>query len=158
MSLFEDPIYQWRETYFILFRQGDRPPASVIEQTLRQLDPRYELSSLEPADGGEFESITVKSPDDFSAMDVLYVAGEEVDEQIKELLPSLRPDAVTSEQRQAIARADARLDVLHFEQLTSEPAGEEEDFLDPASLLMVLEQLGALCRGVVVDPQTGTVF
>ena len=30
MSLFEDPLYRWRETYFVLFAAADRPTAEQV--------------------------------------------------------------------------------------------------------------------------------
>ena len=38
-----------------------------------------------------------------------------------------------------------------------EEAEEEDEFLDPGSLLIVLEQLAELCHGIAIDPQTGSV-
>ena len=44
---------------------------------------------------------------------------------------------------------------FHFEQVAGSNH-EEEDFLDPGGLLIVLERLAELCRGVSVDPQSGS--
>ena len=58
-----------------------------------------------------------------------------------------------------LAKCDARLDVYHFERITFlADEDEEEEFLDPGSLLIVLEKLAELCDGVAIDPQTGSVL
>ena len=53
---------------------------------------------------------------------------------------------------------DARFDIYHFEQVVL-PDGEEDDegFLDPGALLIVLQHIAKLCHGVGVDPQSGTL-
>ena len=63
---------------------------------------------------------------------------------------------LTDEEQEKAARldaCDARYEVFHFEQMGA--IDDEEGFLDPGALLMVLEQLAELCDGVVIDPQSG---
>ena len=36
--------------------------------------------------------------------------------------------------------------------------GEEDEFLDPGALLIVLAKLANLCQGVGIDPQSGAVM
>ena len=57
-----------------------------------------------------------------------------------------------------IARCDARLDVLHFEQLVDNDDEEPEEMLDPSALLIVLNGLAKLTGGVALDPQAGTLL
>ena len=56
-----------------------------------------------------------------------------------------------------LSTCDARLDILHFEQLTSAMTeDDDEEFLDPGALLGVAESLAQLVDGVAVDPGSGT--
>jgi hypothetical protein len=55
-----------------------------------------------------------------------------------------------------IKKYDGRFDVLHFEQIPDED--EEDEILDPGTLLAVLGVLAEMTGGVAVDPQAGTFF
>jgi hypothetical protein len=157
MSLFGDERYQWRETYFILFRNSDRPSAEEVSQALAG-DHRFEVSNVVADSSGRFDTLTLRSPDDFSAMDVSYVSGDEVKEQVRELLGDLAKTTLSEEERTLLDQlgdCDARLDVFHFEQLQGD---EDDDFLDPGALLIVLERLTKLCHGVGIDPQSGSLM
>ncbi len=156
MSLFENDLYQWRETYFVLFRENQRPSAAAINQTLRGLGPRFELSPVRTDSGGNFESVSLISPDDFSAMDICYGSGEDVTGQIEELLSEMK-GAGHGPQHQArlnhLAECTARFEIYHFQQILNED--EEDEFLDPGALLIVIEKLNKLCHGISIDPQSG---
>lgn len=159
MSLFENSNYQWRETYFVLFPVENRPNAEHVQRALKQLDPRYDLSDLQLDDADNFEAITLLSPDDYAAMDISFMQGEEVAEQVEELTASLPLES--SEQLEQLKDATARLEVLHFERVVlpdGDESREEDEFLDPGSLLIVLDRLAQLCQGIVIDPQSGTVM
>ncbi|MDA0658821.1 MAG: hypothetical protein O2931_05890 [Planctomycetota bacterium] len=164
MSLFEDSGFQWRETYFILFPIARRPTAAMVHEALQRLDARYRLSELQQSPQADFESVTLKSPDDFAAMDISYMQGDEVQEQVQDLLKSARAGKksdtlLDAKQAALLATCDARLDVLHFEQITEAGAGhDDEEFLDPGALLVVLERLRQICHGLVIDPQSGCVM
>lgn len=160
MSLFEDGRYQWRETYFVLFGQQDRPQAQVVVDSLSQLGPRYELQGVTADDQGRLESLTLLCHHDFSAMDVTYLSGEEVAEQVRELTDEMHGVSLNDGEREKLARlpeCDARFDVYHFEEMTFEP-DDDDELLDPGALLIVLERLARICRGVGVDPQSGTLI
>ncbi len=164
MSMFENNQYRWRETYFVLFHSGDRPKLDVVKKTLHRLDPQYQLTNPS-ADHGLFESLTLISPDDFAAIDICYTEGDEVREQVKDLVEELRPIAGETDfdaQLKQMANCDARFDVLHFEEV-SEAAGDADDdvldeALDPSALLLVMNELAKLTRGIAVDPQSGAMF
>lgn len=47
MSLFENDEYRWRETYFVLFEEENRPLAKDVQQALLKLDPRYKPAGVE---------------------------------------------------------------------------------------------------------------
>jgi hypothetical protein len=55
-----------------------------------------------------------------------------------------------------LQQCDARFDIFHFEHVASD--GEDEDGLDPGSLIIVLKRLARLCHGIGVDPQSGTLM
>lgn len=157
MSLFEDKNYQYRETYFLLFKRENRPEVDKLQAALSELGPKYETVNVKENDD-VFESMTVRSPYDFSAMDITYVEGEDVTSQVEELLEELQTTTLTGDDHKKIARLEgtnARFEIYHFEQV-GEGASEDE-FLDPGGLLIVLEKLAELCEGVGVDPQSNSL-
>jgi hypothetical protein len=127
------------------------------------LNKRFQLTNLSANDEGKIDSLTLISPDDFAALDICYIEGEEATEQIDALVDDLKkgsaefPPPVPWE---VIKKYDARLDVLHFEQVSPESADDEgeDEMLDPSALLVVLGALASLTGGVAVDPQSGTLF
>jgi len=159
MSLFENDLYQWRETYFVVFEESRRPTAEAMKKKLLSLGDRYELENFSATEAGEFESVTIFSPTDFAAMDITYTSGEDVAESIAVIQEQLLDAPLTKEEKAKLRRlpdCNARLDIYHFEQATS---GEDEDeILDPGALLIVLEQVATLCRGIGVDPQSGELM
>lgn len=95
-------------------------------------------------------------------MDVSFVEGEEVTEQLPELIRELKQNAADDEELalvKQVERADARLDVFHFQQRAAAGDSEEDEdaFMDPGGVLKVLTLLGKLCGGVAVDPQAGVI-
>jgi hypothetical protein len=161
MSLFERDDYQWRETFFVLFDEAHRPSASEVKKSLESLNSRLQVSDLCADPEGAFESLTVFSPDDFAAMDITCITGEEVREQIPELVEQLRTNVVSDDERKALkalSKCTARIDVFHFEQQTSDETEDEGEFMDPGGLLLVLDRLGQLCHGIVVDPQSSSLL
>lgn len=160
MSLFGNDKYQWRETYFVLFRQSDRPLAKDVQAALAKGSQRYTVTDVQADDEGRFESLTLQSPEDFSAMDITLVTGDEVAEHIEELSREIAKSTLTDDGRKKLARlqhCDARFDIYHFEQVASQ-TGEEDDYLDPGSLIIVLKRLTKLCHGIGIDPQSGTLM
>ena len=159
MSLFGDGNYQYRETFFVLFAQENKPSPEQLQQALEALGPKYETINLNLDESQSLESLTVKSPTDFSAMDIVYTDGEEVSAQIDTLMEEMRTMTFTGDDLKKLAKlknCDARFDVFHFEETAGSTTGE--DFLDPGGLLLVLEQLCQLCDGVSVDPQSQTLL
>ncbi|MCH2130477.1 MAG: hypothetical protein MK179_15135 [Pirellulaceae bacterium] len=161
MSLFENDEYRWRETYFVMMTPDSRPMAEDVRAALKQVNRRYELGDPRTNETGQLESLTLFSPDDNAAMDITYIEGDEVVEQINEMIDDMKRSATTDEERQLVRQlpgCTARLDVYHFEKLSFIGSDdEEEEFLDPGALLIVLEHLADLCRGIAVDPQSGSV-
>ena len=163
MSLFEQPGYQWRETYFVLFDQDKRPSADQLQSALSAMNSRWQFEDLRAGEDGLFESLTLISPEDFAAMDITCVAGEEVREQIPALVDELKPNLDTSEEKAhlpTIENASARMDVFHFEQqgMVFNEEDAEMEMMDPGGLLLVLDRLAELSGGIVVDPQTSSLM
>jgi hypothetical protein len=161
MSLFADSRYQWRETYFVLFDHQHRPKAADMKRLLAELGPRMEIHELAASDAGLLESMTVLSHVDAAGMDITYVEGDEVKEQILQLRQewkSKRPDTKEQPHLSRALHADARFDVFHFEEITDLPDEEDDGPLDPGTLLLVLSKLARLCHGEAFDPQTGELL
>ena len=161
MSLFADSRYQWRETYFVLFDKQHRPSAADVRKSLSELG-KLEIQEVQGEEAGLLESLTVLSHADAAGMDITFVVGEEVKEQIVELKKEWKGQKFTTEEQAKVQRAlaaDARFDIYHFEEIgDSFLDNEEDEILDPATLLLVLARLARLCHGVGIDPQAGTVL
>ena len=162
MSTFEREGYKWRETYFVLFDSGKRPTLDKVERLLRNLSGRFEWTDARATEDGRFESITVMSPDDYAALDISYESGEEVLEQGEIFYQELKPSATEDDERAKLKRlpkCDARFDLLHFEQTGDDkPEDDLDEILDPSTLLLVLDALVELTRGVGIDPQSGALL
>ncbi len=150
--------YEWRETDFILFRESKRPTLTQVERTVGELNDRLKLKNLTADEDGRFESVMIHSPEDYAAIELSYESGEAVTEQATELAKQLKAEAESDDLAKLLV-ADARLDVMHFEQMVNGPYGDEDDeMLDPSSLLMVVDALVALTEGVAVDPASGAIL
>jgi hypothetical protein len=163
VSTFERNEYQWRETYFVLFDVVRRPKLLQVQRMLKKLNARFEIVDPVADDDGRLESLTVVAPDDYAALDISYLAGEEVVEQGAELLKELKKTDLDAAERAKLARIpqlQAKFDLLHFERMADGGMPDEEDpdeMLDPSALLIVLDALVDLTKGVGVDPQSGTI-
>ena len=162
MSLFGNPDYRWRETYLILFPAEHRPTVTAVRKAFASVREHLELIDVRGSEEELLESLTVHSPEDYSAMDVSYVDGEEVTEQLPELVQELRQNAADEEERgqvKLVEKSSARLDVMHFQKRSAGESEEEDEdaFMDPGGVLRVLALLGRVCRGVAVDPQSGVI-
>ena len=161
MSTFDDDHYRWRETYCLFHKRVNRPSVDEVRSKLEGLSNRFELQDLRGSEDGLFESITVLAPDAYAAIDVSYVAGEEVQEQLEALEKELKETADEAEEREKLKQLsgfDARFDLLHFEQVVESDEGDDEpvDFLDPSALLLLIEELSEMCDGVGVDPASAS--
>ncbi|REK12444.1 MAG: hypothetical protein DWQ37_11965 [Planctomycetota bacterium] len=163
MSTFEREEFKWRETYFVLFDSSKRPTLKHVEEVLAALSDRFELTDARADEDGRFESITVLSPDDYAALDISFLAGEEVLEQNETLEKELKEIPLDADERRKLARikeCDARFDLLHFEQQADDgpaiAADEPDEMLDPSTLLIVLDSMVEMTGGIGVDPQSGT--
>ena len=158
MSLFGNDRYKWRETYFVLFRRDDHPTVEAVASALET--GHNQVTNVNGDTEGRFESATVQSSEDFSGMDVTFVAGEEVREHVQELLNDMAKQTLSSEDHEKLnllGECDSRFDIFHFEEV-EKSVGSEEEFLDPGALLLVIEQIVFLCKGVGIDPQSGSLI
>lgn len=158
MSLFEDDQYQYCDTFFVYFQKENRPALEDIVKALSTGGETCELTDSRSEADGLFKSITVCSPHDSSAMDIAFVSGEEVVEQVAELVSEFRQISLEGEEfdkLKKIGSADARLDVYQFERISE---SQEPDMIDPGGLFLVLEKLNRICDGIGLDPQSKTLI
>ena len=165
--MFENEHYRWRETYFVLFDDKKRPTLEKMRKALTSLSDRYQMANFTTDEQGLFESGTVLSPDDFAALDICYVGGDEVQEQVTQLAAEIELNMLEPDDKRKlrhIAHCTGRFDVLHFEQLSVQQNDDDDDdeedgeMLDPSAMLIVLNVLAKLTEGIAVDPQSGTMM
>lgn len=164
----------WRETYFILFPQDRRPALDKVADALAKANARYALENLAADDAGLLQSLLVESAEDHAAVEISYEVGDGVIEQNLEWAKQLQ-DELPPSQLQEMIKADARLDVAHFERMpagSDDPpaslpfAGDDEfgaeeenfDMLDPTCLLTVVDALAQLTDGLTFDPASGEIL
>jgi|SRR3972149_4912574 len=164
MDYEEGDQLEWRDTYFILFQQSGRPTLTQVEAAITDSARRITLENLEADEDGMFESLLVQAPEDHSALEISYETGDAVIEQSAALAKQLRGEA-TADQLKKLLRADARLDVMHFERVSAADAFDGDDdqefggeAVDPASLLNVVEALAKLTKGLPIDPASGAIL
>ena len=161
MSLFADGRYHWRETYFVLFDSHHRPKAAEVKRALDDLAPRIELQELVANEAGHLDSVTVLCHADAAGMDIIYVEGDEVKEQIVQIKQEYKGRKIDPKEKpkwDRLLAATARFDIFHFEEISDFPDEEDEGPLDPGTLLLVLGRLAKLCHGESLDPQTGELL
>ena len=164
----------WRETYFILFPQDRRPNLEQVTSALSSANARFQLKNPAGDDNGQFASLLVESPEDHAAVEISFEVGDAITEQNLEWAQQLQ-DQLAPEQIQDMIRADARIDVAHFERVPAggdEPADEpspyfgdefDEDeeaafeMLDPTCMLTVVDTLSQLTGGLTFDPASGEI-
>ncbi len=159
MSLFGDRNYQYRDTYFVLFQKQHRPGEAKLKSLLKELGTKFETSEIRHTNG-QVDSITLIDPQDYSAMDIAYVEGDDVVTQIGEIREEFRAITVRGddvEKLKLLKDFDARFDIFHFEQVVDN-GGDEEEYIDPGGLLLVMEKLVQLCHGVGYDPQSQSLI
>jgi hypothetical protein len=145
----------WRDTYFVWFPAARRPKLSDVEKVLRGLPEHFELRFPEQDDDGGFESITLLSSADHSALEISFLAGADLREQAQALAEEIKENGDAPPQRLAkLASCDARFDIMLFEQV-EEDEEEDDEMFDPSTLLVVLDALAKQVDGIGVDPQSG---
>ena len=159
MSLFENSEYRWRETFLVLFAREHGPGTNEFKKAMAGLGDRYRVDSLVENDQSQLESLTLLAPMDNAAMDISFIEGEEVAEQLEQMREQISEEDLLPGEEGKLARLDhcnARFDILHFEHVQDFLAEDDDEFLDPGGLLIVAEVICGLCQGVAIDPQSGT--
>jgi len=131
MSTFEDDRYQWRETYFVLFDPEKKPMLHAIRKGLDPMFRSLQIRESLADEQGRIESLSVASYDDFAAIDLVYQCGDHVAMETSTIVEDMLRSA-SSKNRVQIEKAkkhQARLDVLHFEQM--EPIEQAQPLEDP---------------------------
>ena len=159
-----DDQLEWRDTYFILFQQADRPTLTQVEAAITEASRRLKLENLEADDDGLFESMLVQAPQDNAALEISYETGDAVIQQSADLAKQLKDELQVNELKRML-KSDARLDVMFFERVRGDSFGGDEDdeeweagALDPSSLLNVVGALAKLTGGLPIDPASGAVL
>jgi len=156
-----DEQLEWRDTYFVLFKQTDRPTLTQVEAAITDSSKRLKLENLEADEDGMFESVLVQALQDNAALEISYERGEAVAEQSVELAKQMKDD-LEPKHLQRMLKADARLDIMLFERVRDDLPEDDEEWeggaLDPASLLNVVGALAKLTHGLPIDPASGAVL
>ncbi len=158
-----DDQLEWRDTYFILFDQSDRPTLTQVEAAITESSRRLKLENLEADDDGMFESVLVHAPQDNAALEISYETGEAVVAQSADLAKQLKGE-LDKKKLAKMFQADARLDVILLERVQADGSdgGDEEEWetgaLDPSSLLNVVDALAKLTGGLPIDPASGAIL
>lgn len=155
-----DDEYLWRETCFVFFPAERRPSAQAVEESLAALPGHLKLSGVLADDQGRFESLTLRSEADASAVEVSYDFGPEVREQAEAMADEFSESASPTERRALVklAQCDSRFDVMHFELMSDDNDDADAGNFDPSTLLQVVEALTKLTHGIGVDPQSGLLL
>ena len=155
MSLFENGDYEYTDTFFVFFKRENLPNAETVKAAIAELGDRYQFGKIAFREE-QFESMTILSPQDFSAVDIVMDPNADVPTQIEELITEFRTLTLTGDDRDKLSRfkeCNTRFDLFHFEQKVSGNT-DPDAFIDPGGLLIVLEKLRSLCDGVGLDPQS----
>jgi len=160
MSLFDDPNYRWRDTFLVLFDDEQRPPVALALAAIQKIG-KFEVRNSSESESQQIETITITSNVDLVGLEILYVAGAEVVEETKTLVIELAEDAMLLGQEHSLTQlssANARFDILHFEKITenSNEPRDDDELMDPGSLLAVTAALADLVSGVAVDPSSAS--
>jgi len=156
--------YHWRETYFILFDEDNRPLLETLRFVINRTAGGYEFVAAEEDDDNLFCSARVIAPDKMTAIELSYVTGAEVLESVSQLVHDLQmiPESCEPETLDKLRPCNARIDVFHLEKevdaWTDTPGGNEDDFFDPSALLLVIEALVEATDGIGIDPSSGVVM
>lgn len=159
-----DETLAWRETYFVLLQRNDRPTMAQVEAAITDASSRLQVENLQADDEGMFRSVLIQAPQDNAALEISFEAGEAVVEQSTELAQTLKKQ-LDGDQLAQLLRADARLDIMHFERVQTSMAFDEGDpddlmmeALDPATLITVVDALAKLTGGLPIDPASGEIL
>ena len=151
-----DDELEWRDTYFILFSQSDRPTLTQVESAISGASRRLKLEHLEADDDGMFESVLVQAPEDNAALEISYETGDAVVAQSTDLAKQLKGELDKKQLTANVAgRRPVGRDAIRAGASNDwgSEEGEDEDewesgSLDPSSLLNVVEALAKFTGGL----------
>ena len=110
-------------------------------------------------ESGLLEAVTMISQNDYAGLDISYIDGEDVSDQIEEFFSLIDIDDLMPGEDELVARlplCNARFDILHFENIAGAMGEEDLDFMDPGAMLIVAQQLATVVDGIAIDPNSGT--
>ena len=118
MTLFDDDRYDWRETYFVYFESSHRPKLPDVRRALKVYAPFFNILNSQADPDGHLAEMTVASYEDHAALEIVYREGNDILDEARYLVQSLKNEASEEErvQFQKIVHCKARFDVHHFEQ------------------------------------------
>jgi len=151
--------FRWRETYFVYFDSNRRPKLEEVRALVAGLCGNFQVAAGEADDHGRIESLTIHAPQDYAALEIDYLAGDEVREEGLALASGLKPgEGVDRTKLTQLSKYDARFDLMHFEAVPDDDPDDSDEMFDPSALLAVFEALTHLTEGVGVDPQAGILY
>jgi hypothetical protein len=151
--------FRWRETYFVYFDSVRRPKLEEVRALVSELRGHFQIADGEADDRGRIESLTIHAPQDYAALEIDYLAGEEVREEGQALASGLKPgEGVDRTKLAQLSKYDARFDLMHFEAVPDDDPDDPDEMFDPSALLTIFEALTHLTEGVGVDPQAGILY
>lgn len=166
MSLFDNPEYKWRETYFVYFARHKMPRLEEAVGRVRKRIPGVSTAGAARDENGVLQAVSILFPDSPSGVDIILSSPSDAPEPMIEA-QNMLDEAPDKHTKRVLAHSDARVDILHFERTNNPPTQRDlfnaeddmppEDF-DPSGMFTLIEQLVGLSRGVAIDPQSGTVI
>ncbi|MDO4549791.1 MAG: hypothetical protein Q4C96_00895 [Planctomycetia bacterium] len=167
-SFFNNPEYEWRETFFIMF--NEKKCSRLTSERISGMLKDSPYSSLEvkifgaAAEGG-FRRILFSSPLNKAVVEVYFHQGESVLRQSREFYDGLYAILDMSERLkwQEILNFTACYELVYFEYFVkplkiAEEFSEDDSNYDPGMLLFLLEKLTHHSHGVALDPQSGMIL
>ncbi|MCL2349342.1 MAG: hypothetical protein FWC50_13915 [Planctomycetaceae bacterium] len=137
MSTFEDNSYCWRETYLIMLDPKKRPETCVLLPFLQKLKNKHEIKNLVAEPSGFLQSLTIVSPNDSAAIDVVYREGYDIRTEFAAFADELERHTSSPGERKKIKIArdfSAKIELQHFEQIGDPGVSKTAFPANPAKL------------------------
>ena len=94
----------------------------------------FQVASGEADGQGRIESLTIHSPQDYAALEIDYLAGDEVREEGESLAAGMKPgEGVDSKKLARLSTLDARFDLMHFEAVPDDDPDDPDEMFDPGA-------------------------
>jgi hypothetical protein len=151
--------YEWRETWFIFFDARKRPKLEDVRALVRKLRGHFQVDDGEADGEGRIESLMIHAPQDYAALELDYLEGDEVLEAGVAMASELKSgEEVEREKLKRLTKLNARFDLMHFEAQPEDDPNDPDEMFDPSALLTVFEALTRLTEGIGVDPAAGVLY